>query len=316
VVALVGREREKTEAIAKAANIPWTPASAWDLIKSSDVDAISLAVPPTEQPDLAVHAFEYGKHVLCEKPLAILPRDGRRVVDAWKSAGRVGMINFCYRLIPEVVQFKKLLSEGLCGKVHSILAEWVLSNRLSDGLTFHWKGQLESGGGVFQNFGVHVLDYLFHDAKSVELLGRKQDVLITERSDSLGRLRRSTGDEISTALYSMDGSTAVIIHLSLVSAPSLGHRVTARGNLATLELSNLNPKSPAGPFSLRLLDAKGHSRILSITSEGCACEMEDLFVRVAERFINAIRGNNDLAVPSIACGFRMCEMVSAFNAKS
>jgi predicted dehydrogenase len=313
---LVGRQPEKARQIANAASIPWVPSSARDLIKSSEIDAISLAVPPAEQPDLAVLAFEHGKHVLCEKPLAVLVRDARRIADAWKSSGRIGMINFGYRLIPEFVQFKALLREAVCGQVHSICAEWILSTRLDRSLTFHWKGQEDSGGGVLQNFGVHVLDYLFHDSKSVELLGAKRHIFIPERPDSLGRTHHSTGDEIATALYSMDGSTAVMIHMSLVSAPPLGHRLTARGSQGVLELSNLNSNSPAGPFSLRLFHANGINESLTVTSGNRACGMVDIFVRVAERFVNAIRGSDEIPLPSIACGLRACELANEFVAKS
>ena len=313
VVGLVGKQHEKTCAIAKEAGIPWSPASAKDLIQSSDVDAITMAVPPTEQPDLAVFAFENGKHVLCEKPLAVTPEGARRIADAWKRSGRIGMVDFCYRLVPEFVQFKTLLAQGVCGRIHSILAEWILSNRLNQSLTFHWKGQEELGGGVLQNFGVHVLDYLFHDSKAVNLLGAKRDVFVPQRNDDQGKVHRSTGDEVATGLYESDGGVAVMVHLSLVSAPPLGHRVTARGSKATLEISNLNPESPAGPFSLWLYDNSGNRHCLSLAEDWKTSGMTDLFSRVATQFIQAIHGNNGEAEPSIACGVRACELVNAFS---
>lgn len=320
VEGIAGRRAEACAAVGAEFDIPWRTDSAVGLVESDRVDAVILALPPILQPELAVRAFEGGKHVLCEKPLAVAPAQARAVVNARKRAKRVGMVNFCYRLVPQVEQFAKLLAAGKCGTVQSIEAQWILPNRLDTTRTFHWKGQREHGGGVLQNLGVHMLDYLFHDSSplspapsrrrlGIRVLGAAQSVLYRTRPDEKGRSRRITGDETTTALLETEGGTTVMLHLSLVTRPGLGHRVVAWGNKGTLELRNLQPDTPAGPFSLWFWrDNARHGICLSAGDKGERHDFAALFSRTDRRFVNAaISGKTDVG-PSLEDGLKTVEL--------
>lgn len=310
IVAITGKRQDKAYAISKEADIPWCPASAEEMIYSSEIDALVIAVPPLIQPDLALLAFENRKHVLCEKPIGINLIEANRVTDAWKTSGCVGLINFCYRMIPQIQEFKSRITAGECGHVHSIHAEWILSTRLNPSLTYHWKGQKELGGGVLQNFGIHVIDYLFYDVSDIKVLGAKQNNFVTCRLDHEGYEHPITGDEIATAIFDMAGTTVVIMHLSLVTIPALGHRVIARGSQGTLEVRNLDPKFPGGPFSLWFYKENlEKGKCLSIGDQNERTDMFSLFSRVANRFVKAIRGNKVDDAPTIDNGLKASEIL-------
>lgn len=309
VAGIAGRVNDKTRYFAQEFGISWCASSAEELIKSQAIDAIVIAVPPYVQAELAEAAFKRGKHVLCEKPLGVTINESRRVIEAWKVSGRVGMINFCYRLIPQIQEFKERLNAGVCGKVHSICAEWILSNRLNTSLTFHWKGQREQGGGVLQNFGTHVLDYLFYDDNFIKVLGAKQGVFIPIRYDDKGSEHVSTGDEVTTAMFDTGKGIAVTMHLSLVTMPSIGHRVIARGSKGTLEVRNPG-NSAAGPFSLWFY-GKDMRNPECLSEERCGEQynIERLFKRVDSCFIKAIQNNDLTAEPSLESGIKAVMLV-------
>ena len=314
---IADKQHDRARLVAKQFGIPWCPVSAKEIIESPEIDALVIAVPPFAQPELAVLAFEKGKHVLCEKPLGVAIQEARRIIDAWKASRCVGMINFCYRLIPQIQEFKARLAGGECGQVHSIHAEWILSNRLNRSLTFHWKGQRELGGGVLQNFGIHVLDYLFYDLPHVKLLGAKKDVFISTRCDEAGHKHNSTGDEVITALFDIGAEAVAIIHLSLVTMPPIGHRVIARGSRGTLEVRNLTPHLPSGPFSLWFYKENAQNgECLSTGSEGSGQDIAALFCRVASRFIKAICYSDKSAEPSLESGFNASKLVDQIQRAS
>lgn len=317
IVAVAGKRHDKACALSQEAGIPWCPVFAEEMINSSEIDALVVAVPPFIQADLAFLAFKNHKHVLCEKPIGINLVEANRVVDAWKTSGCVGMINFCYRMIPQLREFKSLIAAGKCGRVHSIHAEWILSTRLNPELTYHWKGQKELGGGVLQNFGIHVLDYLFFDATEVKVLGAKQENIIKYRFDDEGNRRVITGDEIASAIFDMDDSTVVTMHLSLVSTPSLGQRVIARGSEGTLEFRNLDPKAPGGPFSLWFYkESLKEGKCISTSDESSEDNMSLLFSRVDKRFVNAIKGNDVSDAPMLDSGLRATEILDKIESAS
>lgn len=304
VVALAGgRDSRKMRNLAKRFGVKRCLPSAEELIDFPGVEAVVIALPPFMQRDLAVRALENGKHVLCEKPLAVTLDDARVIYKAWKKSRRVGAVNFCYRLIPQIQEFKQRLAAGDCGKIHSISAEWILSNRLNPALTLHWKGQRELGGGVLQNYGIHVLDYLFYDHPDVKLLGAKQDTFIPQRRDSGGHKHTCAGDEVTTAFFDLGKGTVGYIHLSLVTVPALGHCLTARGDKGTMKVCNLNPKFPAGPFSLWFFDKSiKRGKLLSAGSGERAKSKISLFRRVAQRFAAAVLSGQDRDLPTIEDG--------------
>ncbi len=306
---IAGRRPEAAAALAKEFHIPWRASSIEELVQSEQVDAVVAALPPFLHPDVVVKAFRAGKHVLCEKPMAPTLAQAQSMADEWRRSGRVGMVNFCYRLIPQIEEFFSRVKAGECGQVHRIAADWILPNRLNPDLTFHWKGQRELGGGVLQNIGVHALDYLFCDDNDVELLGAHQSVFVKTRRDEDGIERESTGDEVTTALFKKDGST-ISMHFSLVTKPGVGHRISAYGSAGILEVRNLNPRSPCGPFSLwKYTDSMEKGECLSQGESGGTHDFTTLFSRTIGRFIEAIQTGNAGVRPSITDGLRAVQWI-------
>ncbi len=84
----------------------------------ADVDAFLIASPDFTHADLAIAGIEGGKHVLCEKPLAVTAEDARRVVDAEVAAGRrFVQVGFNRRFDPGFVSLKGSITDGTLGTV-------------------------------------------------------------------------------------------------------------------------------------------------------------------------------------------------------
>lgn len=312
IVAFAGRNRPGAEALAASAGDRAAVLTAEEAVRSASIDAVILAVPASLQPALAIAAFESGKHVLCEKPLAPSADEAHAIARAWQSAGTVGMVNFSYRLIPAIAEFRRQLDAGVCGALSAIEAHWVLSSRLDPGLPYSWKADAAAGGGALRNFGSHVIDYLFHD-KDARVMSAWQRTLTPERRDAAGAVQRASADEVMTALFAVDGWCPVMVHVSLVTQPQVGHSLVARGSKGTLTAWNTSATSPAGPFECAFssappapwprVEAGGHP------------DLSVLFRPVLSRFSAAIAGRGD-AVPGITAGVRVAEIVEAVAARA
>lgn len=313
LAAVGGRDLAKAKVLANKNGIDFITDNFADIVKLNEIPAVILAVPPYIQPLLAIEAFRHGKHVLCEKPLAATLKDAEDICRAWKDSGRIGNINFCYRLIPEIAQFKRLLRSGVCGELHSLNIEWVLSTRLNKSLTYNWKNQRELGGGVLQNYGVHVLDYLFHDETDIAVCCAAKKTYVPTRPDASGNERAVSADEVFTGQFQLNGTVSVIIHLSLVSRPPVGHRILARGASGTLEVSNLNYDSPGGPFSL-YRDGDVVASAYGKKDEGLDRDtrMINLFKRSLDAYAESMNTRQPVG-PTIEDGLRAARLIETID---
>jgi len=98
------------------------------VLRSPDIEAVVIATPAETHYALAMEAIENGKHVFCEKPMAIRYRDGVALERAAAAAKRVLMVGHLLEYHPAVVKLKELIDQGTLGKIH-----YIYSNRLNFG---------------------------------------------------------------------------------------------------------------------------------------------------------------------------------------
>jgi predicted dehydrogenase len=126
------------------------------LFARDDVDLIHVATPPAHHVELVTAALESGKHVLCEKPLALTAADAQRLVDLAERVAKVLAVNFVMRYGPVTDWVTRMLETGVLGKV---LAGQLLNCGSDSGLTDeHWFWDREASGGIFVEHGVHFFD--------------------------------------------------------------------------------------------------------------------------------------------------------------
>ncbi len=89
---------------------------------------VVIATPAETHADLSARALAAGKHVLCEKPLALRYPDGARVVEQARAAGRVLMVGHILEYHPAILQLRRLIAEGQLGSLR-----YIYSNRLNLG---------------------------------------------------------------------------------------------------------------------------------------------------------------------------------------
>lgn len=169
--AICGRSKEGVQEAQKQFSWESYETDWRDLIARDDIDLIDINAPSNAHKEIAIAAAKAGKHIFCEKPLALTLEDSREMLKAAEDAGIKHMCGFNYRFAPAVQLAKKLVEEGRLGKIHHFRA-WFLQDFIVDPeFPLIWRLQKEiAGSGSHGDLGAHLIDmahYLVGDMKEV-----------------------------------------------------------------------------------------------------------------------------------------------------
>ena len=126
------------------------------LLEDKAIDVVHICTPNVSHAAITVDAFEAGKHVLCEKPMAHTTEDAAKMVDAWKKSNRKFTIAYQNRFRPEVQMLKKCCAIGDLGEIYFAKAHAVRRRAVPNWGVFMDKAK--QGGGPLIDIGTHALD--------------------------------------------------------------------------------------------------------------------------------------------------------------
>ncbi len=160
VVALAGSDEARTRARAAEAGIGKAYGDWRALVEDRGIDAVSIAVPPSLQTEIACAALQSGKAVFAEKPLAADLAGARAMLDAARASGRPTMIDFNFCQVAAWQRAKAMLDDGAIGPLRHIAVHWHVENYSTAKRLRNWKTLSGQGGGVLGNFVSHCFHYL------------------------------------------------------------------------------------------------------------------------------------------------------------
>jgi len=131
-----------------------------EMLARDDVNLIHIATPPSTHHKLVLAALQAGKHVLCEKPLAMTAAEAREMVEAAGKADRIAPVNFVLRYNKITHAVKRIIDAGVLG---SVLSSRLTNSAGDSGLhPEHWFWDKKLSGGIFIEHGVHFFDLYHH----------------------------------------------------------------------------------------------------------------------------------------------------------
>jgi len=147
-----------TRTPAKAATYP--AAQTWgqvaDAVADPSVDALYIALPVAFHAEAAIAALRAGKHVLCEKPMAMNFAEAEKMVAEGQSSGRLFGVSYYRRLYPKLIRTKQLIAEGAIGR--PLLAEANCHSWLEIADREWLADPALSGGGPLYDIASHRID--------------------------------------------------------------------------------------------------------------------------------------------------------------
>jgi predicted dehydrogenase len=193
-----------------------------ELIDDDKIDIVDIAAPSLLHADIAIAAAKAGKHVFCEKPLALTLEDAKRMTEAAAKADVVNMIGFNYRRVPALALAKQLIDEGRIGEVYHFRGIYEQSWLIDPGFPLAWRlVKSQAGYGTHGDMGAHVIDIARFLVGEIDSVLCRQKTFIKERplplkSDGLVAI---AGDEMGK----VDVDDASAMMLSFAGKDTMGY---------------------------------------------------------------------------------------------
>jgi len=164
LVAVMARDRTKAEAFAGKYGVPRFYDSAIDLCNDSEIDVVYVSSPTFLHCEHTLLAAGHGKHVFCEKPMAVTLDECDRMIDACEKNRVKLMVGHNMRFHSVHQRLREMVSEGQIGRVGIARAEIITSFQKNQGAKFTTDqfrlNRGVGGGGVLFDMGIHAIDAL------------------------------------------------------------------------------------------------------------------------------------------------------------
>lgn len=174
LVAVMRRDTARAADYARRHNVPRWYADADDLLADPEIDAVSIATPPSSHCELALKAAAARKPTLVEKPMAVSHAQCIRMIEAFRSAGVPLFVSYYRRALPKFLKVRELLESGAIGRPLAVQVTHCTQPAHFELRHLPWRFRPEiSGGGLFVDLGCHILDLLdFYFGPMTEVWGR------------------------------------------------------------------------------------------------------------------------------------------------
>jgi predicted dehydrogenase len=196
----------------------WGATSAEQLVTSDEIDVVHVCTPNHLHAELVTLALEAGKHVICEKPLAITVEQAEILVAAAERAGVVAAVPFVYRYYPTVLEARSRVRRGDTGPLRLLHGSY-LQDWLSSASDQNWRVDATLGGPsrTFADIGVHWCDLVeFATGHRVTKLTARMLTAVPARVSDSG-LEVVGTEDAATLLFETDGGALGSLVVSQVS---------------------------------------------------------------------------------------------------
>jgi len=319
---ICGRDESRLKQAAVKLGWEETETSWEKLVLRDDIDIVDIATPSDSHHNIAIKAAENGKHVFCEKPLAVNLMQARKMLEAAEKNNVRHQTGFNYRFCPAIATAKKMIESGKLGTVRHIRARYLQDYLTNPDVGMMWRLRKEiCGSGSLGDLGSHAIDlarYLCGDIKTVVGM---QKTFIKKRPDGNGGFGEVNVDDASVFVAEFESGALGTFESSRYAS---GHKndlgIEVCGDLGSVkfdfermnELMYYSAEDEYGNRGFKLLHA----------TEGCHPYMnawwgtahvigyEHTFVHEMYEFVNSVADDKPTS-PSFYDGMKCSQIMEA-----
>ena len=169
VAGILGVNDEESEKTAQSLGLPKAYRDFDEILADKDVQVVHIATPNRLHYLMAKAALQAGKHVMCEKPLAMNSTESAELVQLAASTGLAAGVNYNIRYYPLCIEASDMMNRGALGRVYSVCGSYV-QDWLFHPTDYNWRVLAEEGGELraVADIGTHWLD-LVHAITGLEV---------------------------------------------------------------------------------------------------------------------------------------------------
>jgi predicted dehydrogenase len=236
VVGVLGSSAARSREAAAALDVPRAYASLDELLTDDVVSAVHITAPNRQHVEMARRALAAGKHVMCEKPLAMTAAEAAPLVDLARQTRRAAAVTYNVRFYPAVAELRARIARGDLGRVLHVTGSYTQDWLLRD-TDYNWRVRAEAGGELraVADIGTHWLDLAEHvTGLPIEAVCAQLQVVHGSRVQPSGEVETFSGkaptsgtrlpittDDAGFALLRLRGGALGSFHVSQTTA---GHK--------------------------------------------------------------------------------------------
>jgi predicted dehydrogenase len=294
IVAIASRDADLARGVAENLSIPRAHGSYEALLEDPEVDAVYIPLPNHLHAEWSIAAAEAGKHVMCEKPLAMTAADAERMAGAARTAGVHLMEAFMYRHHPSWVAARDIVASGRIGRLATVQIWFSYFNDDAANI----RNILDFGGGALFDIGCYAINV------SRMLFGAEP----TRVSGALRRDATSGVDVLTSAILEFDAGIATFTCSTRTETDQRVHIYGTDGLVSIGIPFNIPPDLPT-----RVYVTAGGDPPVAPSTEVLEFAVKDPYTAEAEAFAAAILDGEPTPVPAddAVANMRVIEAVFA-----
>jgi predicted dehydrogenase len=264
LLGIASRSLESAQAYAKKNHIPKMYGSYEDMLADPGIDVVYISLPNSLHAEWTIKALQAGKHVLCEKPLAIKLAEVDAIIAAAHQSGRIAAEAFMYRHHPQTIKVQQLIESSAVGKLQFMRGWFTFSLKRQEDIRVN----PDLGGGSIWDIGCYPISYarMLIGAKPTQVFG--------------WQIASSSGVDLTfTGQLRFSGDICAQVFSSFRSPHSTGFQIV--GSEANLSIAE--PFRPHGKSQIILTGDNNKELIQTIQQELYLGEVEDM----ADAIINS-----------------------------
>ncbi|NED94726.1 Gfo/Idh/MocA family oxidoreductase [Phytoactinopolyspora alkaliphila] len=278
IAGIASRNLERADEVAAQLGIARTYGSYQALLDDPEIEAVYIPLPNNLHAEWTLKAAAAGKHVLCEKPLAMTAHEAQTMVAGCREAGVLLMEAFMYRHHPLWVRARELVAEGRIGELTAV--EAIFSYHNTDPANI--RNIPELGGGALMDIGCYPVNVarMMFDAEptAVQAMVRRDPVFGT--------------DVLTSALLDFNGRHATFICSTQLERDQRVHLLGTEGRLLVEIPFNIPPRMPT-----RIIHTAGGNPPEAPETEVIEIPAADQYGIQGELFASAIRNGWPVPTP-------------------
>jgi len=289
------------------------------IIDDPEIKVVDICSPNNTHREIAIAAFEAGKIVACEKPLAMNGAEAEQMAAAARKSGKINTVWFNYRRVPAIAFARQLIDEGRIGRVYHFRALYLQDWTMDPSVPLLWRMDKDvAGSGVTGDLHSHIVDLSNFLAGDIESVAGTSKIFINERERPEGGKSKVEIEDASifVAKYT-NGAIGHFEATRFANGRKNGNTFEINGEVGSLyfdleDMSRLwyfdsrEPKHIQGWRKISVWE-EVHPYMKQWWVPGCAIGYEHTFGNQAADLINAIAQNKPMQ-PNFDDGLK-CQLV-------
>jgi len=252
IVSVASGSLENARATAEEFGIEHYTSDWRETVSRDDVDLVCITTPPKLHREMTIFAAEHGKHILCEKPMAMNVAEAEEMTDAARNAGVMALIDHELRFLPGRRRAFEMLRDGAIGKVRHAKYNFRALYRGDPDLPWNWWSDEAQGGGALDAINSHIVDSLnWFLGTEISTVFCQLATRVKQRRDKGAALRDVTSDDEANMIVRFvdskitDDATG-LVSVSMAEPPKPLNRVEFFGTEGAMRVDQFGDLYVAG----------------------------------------------------------------------